>query len=301
MSEDDVIEEARAWKRDLGIPERREGMDSTESLASILDRVARIAEKGKERYAEIRALMDEKIHGCKAMVREVPDQGAAVEVAGCQGLMGYVRVYGVSEACARKSLDCWAGRLEYQKGAEGYLRELQMGPNYMGAHFFGHGFVWDSLSKAAYRFANEPGLLLAGESLILGGTTGPGKTYSALAIACHAKMKHGWSDVMFIDACGLLEWSSKQEALVERARVARLLIIDDLGTERHTEKTNGMLYRIINRRLEMGYPTVITCNMNEGDFFEAYHEARLKDRLKTYKMMFTNLPSKRQKPMLDGR
>lgn len=301
MSEEDVIEEARTWKRELGLPERRHGMESTESIADILDRVARIAEKGKERYAEIRAVLDQKINSCAAMVRELPDQRAAGDVAGCQGLLGFVRAYGVSEECPRKSVDCWAGRLEYWKGAEAYLRDLQMGPNYMGAHFYSPVFLWDSLSKAAFKFANEPSLLQSGESLILGGTTGPGKTFSALAVACHARMKLGWSDIMFVDAGGLLEYSSKQENLVERARTARLLIIDDLGTERSTEKAGGVLYRVVNRRLEVGYPTVVTCNMNEKDFFDVYHEARLRDRLKTYKMLFTNLPSKRQKPIIEGR
>lgn len=292
--EDDVIEEARAWKRDLGIEGRPSG-SGMGTIKDALEVIQRVAEKGKQRYAEIKAEIDAKQEGCTAMVNTMT-QAEAVEVAGCTGLTGFIRAYGVSEGCSRKSLDCWAGRRQYIQGAESYLRGLEMGPNYAGAHFFSSGFIWDSLSKAAYKFANEPHLLAGGESLILGGSTGPGKTFAALAIASHARMKLGWETILFQEASGLLDWSSRHEGLMDKARTCKLLIIDDLGTEKNNDAgKNNSLYRVINRRLEIGYPTVITCNMNEGDFFARYNEERLIDRLRTYKMMFTNLPSKRNK------
>lgn len=65
---------------------------------------------------------------------------------------------------------------------------------------------------------------------------------------------------------------------MRRARDAKLLVLDDLGSEMSTDWVRDTMYMMINYRLNHMKPTVITSNLLLGEIAETYH-ARLASRL----------------------
>ena len=106
-------------------------------------------------------------------------------------------------------------------------------------------------------------------NIVLIGDTGVGKShlaYSALkALSDHTK-KMG----LFINIVDLLakikEDFSLEAEYIRRISEAEWLVLDDLGTEKVTEWSNGILYSILNKRTK----TIITTNLNPRDIAGTY-------------------------------
>lgn len=133
---------------------------------------------------------------------------------------------------------------------------------------------------AAVRWAKDP----AGWLVIYGGK-GNGKTHLAAAAANHL-IAHD-QPVLFVNVPEFLDWlresysrssfDDTEETFTRRFELVRnapVLILDDLGAESDTPWANEKLYILLNYRLEMCLPTLITSNLRFEDF-----PGRLRSRL----------------------
>lgn len=113
--------------------------------------------------------------------------------------------------------------------------------------------------------------LLKGEScnVVLVGDTGVGKShlaYSALkAISDHTKEL-----AVFVNVVNLLS-TIREDLSLESFYIQRLidvdwLVLDDIGTEKTTEWSSGILYSILNGRSK----TIITTNLEPSDVLDRY-------------------------------
>ncbi|NTW98186.1 MAG: ATP-binding protein, partial [Oscillochloris sp.] len=121
--------------------------------------------------------------------------------------------------------------------------------------------------KRAVDYANHPT-----GWLILFGNYGCGKTHLAAAIA--NQVLNGNCEVLFTVVPDILDHLRSTfgptsevayDERFEQIRNAKLLILDDLGTENATPWAREKLYQIINHRYNYNLPTVITSNRKPED------------------------------------
>ena len=121
--------------------------------------------------------------------------------------------------------------------------------------------------------------------LVLYGGKGNGKTHLAAA-AANLLISRG-RPVLFVNVPEFLDWlretysrsafDDMEETFARRFELVRdapVLILDDLGAESDTPWANEKLYILLNYRLEMCLPTMITSNLRFDDF-----PGRLRSRL----------------------
>ena len=125
-------------------------------------------------------------------------------------------------------------------------------------------------------------------SLFLVGGTGLGKTHLSTAIA-RVVIERGY-DVYYNSAVGMISdfeqrrfgngLASSEEDGDNTARYTEcdLLIIDDLGTEVVNQFTLSCLYHVINTRLNLQKPTVVSTNLSSAELRKLYTD-RLTSRL----------------------
>ncbi len=124
------------------------------------------------------------------------------------------------------------------------------------------------------------------ENLLLFGTTGSGKTHTALAIA-GIVAKKGFCPV-YHSAQQIFhklerEHFNREEGDTESMLLnCDLLVLDDLGTEMTTAFTNSALYSIINGRMIRKKPTIISTNLDVDDWAPRYGDAVASRVLGTY-------------------
>lgn len=107
--------------------------------------------------------------------------------------------------------------------------------------------------------------------LMLVGPYGCGKTHLAAAIL-HRCAEYGVAG-MFVVVPELLArirtsyrtGDGKAEAVIETAKNAQLLILDDLGAEKASEWVKEQLYMLVNYRYEHMLPTIVTTNCNGAE------------------------------------
>lgn len=126
----------------------------------------------------------------------------------------------------------------------------------------------------------------APESLLFLGGTGLGKTHLSTAVA-RTVLERGY-DVFYNSAVGMLSdfedrrfgnsLAQGNAANTERYTSCDLLILDDLGTEVVNQFTQSSLYYVLNCRLNMGKPTVISTNLGAADLRKTYSD-RITSRL----------------------
>jgi DNA replication protein DnaC len=121
------------------------------------------------------------------------------------------------------------------------------------------------------------------ESLYLCGATGLGKTHLSLAIAGEA-IKKGYR-VLYNSAQNIFselqrEYFSRDNSRQYETLVLEcdLLIMDDLGTEFSTQFNDAALYNIINTRINMHLPTIISSNYTQKQIEEKYSQ-RISSRI----------------------
>lgn len=103
--------------------------------------------------------------------------------------------------------------------------------------------------------------------LLFWGTVGTGKSYAAACIA-NELLNRKTPVVMtsFVKVLQVIHDNTENETeFVNRLCAARLLIIDDLGTERNTDYALEKVYNVIDSRYRTGKPLILTTNLNLQD------------------------------------
>ncbi len=124
------------------------------------------------------------------------------------------------------------------------------------------------------------------ESLLFLGGTGLGKTHLSTAIARRV-IERGY-DVFYNSAVGMIsDFECKRFGNgmamgdadnTDRYITCDLLILDDLGTEVVNQFTQSSLYYVLNCRLNLGRPTVISTNLSASELRKSYSD-RITSRL----------------------
>lgn len=134
---------------------------------------------------------------------------------------------------------------------------------------------------SAYASALIAGTLGEKKWLILHGDFGMGKSHLAAAVI-HEAIKAEWGQVYFRvwpeylrrlqaswsrtkdDYTG--EWIGESEAAItEELQSGKLIVIDDLDKKAPTDWTRSVLFTALNRRYNVGLPTILTFNYGPAD------------------------------------
>lgn len=117
----------------------------------------------------------------------------------------------------------------------------------------------------------------SGNLLLLGGT-GLGKTHLSTALA-KALIDNGY-DVVYSGAIGMIadfeqhrfgnSAGGESGNDLDRYYACDLLIIDDLGAEVSNQFTVSTIYNVLNNRISLGLPTVISTNLNQNELNARY-------------------------------
>ena len=119
--------------------------------------------------------------------------------------------------------------------------------------------------------------------LLFWGTVGTGKSYAAACIA-NELLNRKIPVVMtsFVKVLQVIQDNTENETeFVNRLCAARLLIIDDLGTERNTDYALEKVYNVIDSRYRSGKPLIVTTNLTLTELQNPQDtpHARIYDRL----------------------
>jgi len=116
--------------------------------------------------------------------------------------------------------------------------------------------------------------------LLLIGSVGVGKSYAAACI-CNALMKRGVRCHMTsFGRIRDMEWDERASFISTLGRY-ELLVLDDLGTEHHTDFMRSVVFSVIDERYQAKKPLIVTTNIGLPRFKSPpnLEEARLYDRL----------------------
>lgn len=103
--------------------------------------------------------------------------------------------------------------------------------------------------------------------LLFWGSVGTGKSYAAACIANELLNRRIPVVITsFVKVLQVIQNNTENETeFVNRLCAARLLIIDDLGTERNTDYALEKVYNVIDSRYRTGKPLILTTNLNLQD------------------------------------
>lgn len=108
------------------------------------------------------------------------------------------------------------------------------------------------------------------QGILFWGSVGTGKSYAAACIA-NELLDRLIPVIMtsFVKILQNIQVNQEEEKLImNRLNDARLLIIDDLGTERNTDYALEKVYNIIDSRYRSGKPLILTTNMTVNEMQE---------------------------------
>lgn len=100
------------------------------------------------------------------------------------------------------------------------------------------------------------------KGLLLYGNSGSGKTFAAACVV-NALIERGIPCLMtnFGRVYNTLWEAEQKQAYLDGLNQFDLLVLDDLGAERHTEFAKELVFQIIDSRCRSGLPTIITTNL----------------------------------------
>lgn len=141
----------------------------------------------------------------------------------------------------------------------------------------------ESVLKGCKKYASN--FSMRSKNLLLIGGTGLGKTHLSLALARAAIDKgygviYGSAQNIFSDMENIKFNKAFSSVRYEEKAVldCDLLIIDDLGSEFISSYTTSSLYNIINSRMLVQKPTIVSTNLNGADLERTYDQ-RITSRL----------------------
>ena len=142
---------------------------------------------------------------------------------------------------------------------------------------------WKKLCERLNIFKEWRGQEDEGVLVFLTGRPGCGKTHAACA-TLRRWIEAGRPGALFIVAGEFLHEikngfkDGTSAGVTRRAEAAKLLVLDDLGSEMATDWVRDTMYMLVNYRLNHMKPTIVTSNLRLGEIAETYH-ARLASRL----------------------
>lgn len=130
------------------------------------------------------------------------------------------------------------------------------------------------------------------KNILILGKTGVGKTHLSMAVAKQVAIK-GF-DVIYGSVLNLIRSIEKEhfcksgEANDTLDMLCRcdLLIFDDLGAEYHTSFTESLIYDLINTRINIGLPTIISANLSLEELNNRYNERIISRIAGYYEILF---------------
>lgn len=139
---------------------------------------------------------------------------------------------------------------------------------------------------------------MTNRNIFLSGENGIGKTHN-LSHAMYLAIKDGRRGVrwifapsFFADVCAMIgEDAFKARKIISQVETASLLLIDDMGKEKETERSGEILFCLLDCRLRNGRPTWITSNLSGAEIERKYGADRgpairsrlLREDLETFK------------------
>lgn len=281
--------DARRAELQLAIPELRE---YDKKLSDVGLRVMKIALDQGDTKAGIEKLHQEQAKLAAAKAKLLKANGYAEDYAEpkyeCEKCRdtGYIGIK-MCECMRRRLLEC---EME-SSGLSGLFRKQSF--ETFSLDFFRndpatYAIMERNLQNAklyAEHFSMQKGYSMPTSLLFLGGT-GLGKTHLSTAIA-KTVMEKGY-DVFYNSAVGMISDFEFRRfgngvASVDADDTARytecdLLIIDDLGTEVVNQFTLSCLYHVLNTRLNLQKPTIISTNLSKNELQKTYSD-RIVSRL----------------------
>jgi len=129
-------------------------------------------------------------------------------------------------------------------------------------------YAQNESNAAAYRIGRNyvkkfSEMYESGQGLLFYGSVGTGKSWTAACIA-NALLNRGVSVVMtsLNEILKMISDGAKnEETILQTLNKARLLILDDLGTERSTSFALEKVYNVIDGRVRTGKPMILTTNL----------------------------------------
>ena len=166
--------------------------------------------------------------------------------------------------CAKKELEAYKEKQRIE--ARERRRKICFSkPNMESWTFANDNREDEKLSDAMMRYATQfDDFAKEGRGLLLSGTVGTGKTYFAACIA-NQLIDDGYWVLMtkIVDFAKKLQSNfSEQKAMIDDLNRYKLLILDDLGTERNTEYMQEIVFNIVDARYESGLPFIVTTNLS---------------------------------------
>ena len=150
---------------------------------------------------------------------------------------------------------------------------------YKGLHTENGGSCYNAMERVLY-FCREYARHFTPESpsILLFGKTGLGKTHLSLAIA-NQVLRRGYS-VLYDSVINFLRQverehfgrASGDDDTLELLLSCDLLILDDLGTEFHSQFYQSTIYNIINTRMNRNRPTIISTNLSLKELEQRYSQ-----------------------------
>lgn len=271
---------------------------SKDDFKDTLALIERLKEKSGDFLSARRNDFDAKMAGC------CPGREACRTPEG--GLTGQIPV--VKELrpwrCERVDgdpLGCNFGKAVYIEKCEEFLNEVQTYPvagNLAKACIFRSNWISDTLSDKVKQYALDPKVLAKGKSLIVCGSTGPGKTHTGLAalahMAVHGNGERKCADATVLKCDQLFDDYQTDRDLLKLAMTASFLLLDDLGAELDSKKNLKDFGMVLDARQAAALPTLITANLTAAELLTRYgKDRRIDSRLQLYEIFETQLPDKR--------
>lgn len=192
--------------------------------------------------------------------------------------------------------ECMKMRLRmagYESSGLGALLREQSFANYSLDYFKGDEKTYRTMNAVvrmlrdwADHFTPAGASRPASDNLLLVGGTGLGKTHLSTAVA--KTVLDAGHDVLYTTAVGMVSafeaerfgnsMGMTEESNINRYYEVDLLIIDDLGTEVTNQFTTSALYNVINTRLNLHRPTIISTNLMQEELRRRYWD-RITSRL----------------------
>lgn len=144
----------------------------------------------------------------------------------------------------------------------------------------------NEISKIAKNYADKFEEL-NGLGLLLYGSVGTGKTFSACCIA-NALIDKGYKVLVtnFPKIANELQSTFEKQEYIDKLVGFDLLVIDDLASERRTEYMDEMVTNVIDSRYRNGKPVIITTNLKAEDMVSSGDVNRQRIYSRLYEMCY---------------